>query len=149
MTARTFVNAQACLALRSLILPVLCCLTDVSLVADLCHLLGLGKELLGLVRISLLDREVTNLTKQEVVEVLPVRLLRVEAEWVLAFLSQSGVVAPQVPGLELARFARRRTALNSLLLLSLALTHTALGLQTVVDTWSVGDDDEVAVGRGT
>ena len=40
-------------------------------------------------------------------------------------------VTPQVPV----------TALHSLLLLSLALTHTALGLQTVVDTWSVGDDD--------
>ena len=64
-------------------------------------------------------------------EVLPVRLLRVEREWVLAFLSQSWVVAPQVPV----------TALNSLLLLGLALTHTALGLQTVVDTWSVSDDD--------
>ena len=64
-------------------------------------------------------------------EVLPVGLLRVEREWVLAFLSQCWVEAPQVPV----------TALNSLLLLGLALTHTALGLQTVVDTWSVSDDD--------
>ena len=61
-----------------LIFPVLLRLADVSLVAELSHLLCLGKELLSLVRISLLNREVTNLTEQEVVEVLPVRLLRVE-----------------------------------------------------------------------
>ena len=54
MTARTFGNAQASLALRSLILPVLLRLTDVSLVAELGHLLGLGEEFLGLVGISLL-----------------------------------------------------------------------------------------------
>ena len=53
----------------------------------------------------------------------------------LTFLSKSGVVTPQVPV----------TALNSLLLLGLALTHTALGLQTVVDTWSVSDDDRRSV----
>ena len=79
--------------------------------------------------------------RSQVVEVSPVRLLRVEAERILAFLGQSGVVTPQVPV----------TALDSLLLLSLALTHTALGLQTVVlrrakrqsraDTGSVSDDD--------
>ena len=86
-------------------------LADVSLVAQLGHLLGLGEEFLGLVGISLLNREVTNLTEQEVVEVLPVGLLRVERERILAFLSQSGVVAPQVPV----------TALNSLLSSSLTL----------------------------
>ena len=61
-----------------LVFPVLLRLADVGLVAELGHLLGLGEELLGLVRISLLDREVANLAQQEVVEVLPVRLLRVE-----------------------------------------------------------------------
>ena len=66
---------------KILVFPVLLRLADVSLVAELGHLLGLGEELLSLVRISLLNREVTNLTKQEVVEVLPVRLLRVECEW--------------------------------------------------------------------
>ena len=55
MTGRTFGNAQASLALRSLILPVLLRLADVGLVAELGHLLGLGEEFLGLVRISLLD----------------------------------------------------------------------------------------------
>ena len=55
MTARTFGNAQASLALRSLILPVLLRLADVSLVAELSHLLSLCEELLGLVRISLLN----------------------------------------------------------------------------------------------
>ena len=49
-----------------LVLPILLSLTDVSLVAELSHLLGLGEELLGLVRISLLDGQVTNLTEQEV-----------------------------------------------------------------------------------
>ena len=55
MTARTFGNAQASLALRSLILPVLLRLADVSLVAQLGHLLCLSEQLLGLVRISLLN----------------------------------------------------------------------------------------------
>ena len=55
MTGRTFGNAQASLALRSLILPVLLRLADVSLVAELSHLLSLGEEFLGLVGISLLD----------------------------------------------------------------------------------------------
>ena len=55
MTARTFGNAQASLALRSLILPVLLRLADVSLVAELSHLLSLGEEFLGLVGISLLN----------------------------------------------------------------------------------------------
>ena len=53
MTARTFGNAQASLALRSLILPVLLRLADVSLVAELSQLLSLGEELLGLIWISL------------------------------------------------------------------------------------------------
>ena len=43
------------LQLLLLVLPVLLRLADVSLVAELSHLLGLGEELLGLVRISLLN----------------------------------------------------------------------------------------------
>ena len=78
MTVRTFGNAQASLALRSLILPVLLSLADVGLVADLGHALCLCEEFLGLVGISLLDREVEDLAQQEVVEVSPVRLLRGE-----------------------------------------------------------------------
>ena len=50
------------LAIR-LLAPVLLRLADVSLVANLGHALGLGEEFLGLVRISLLDREVTDLTQ--------------------------------------------------------------------------------------
>ena len=92
-----------------LILPVLLRLADVGLVAELSHLLSLGEEFLGLVGISLLDGEVTNLAHEEVVEVLPVGLLRVEAERILAFFDEGGVEAPEVPGLEFARFARRRT----------------------------------------
>ena len=63
--------------IQGLVFPVLLRLADVSLVAELSHLLSLGEEFLGLVRISLLDGEVTNLTEQEVVEVLPVRLLSI------------------------------------------------------------------------
>ena len=48
-----------------LVLPVLLRLADVALVANLGHLLSLGEKFLGLVGISLLDREVTNLTEQE------------------------------------------------------------------------------------
>jgi len=48
------------------------------------------------------------------VEVSPVRLLRVEAEWILAFLGQSGIVAPQVPGLELCSLRSAKNPLDSL-----------------------------------
>ena len=52
----------------------------------------------------------------------------IQLERILAFFFQSRVVTPQVPV----------TALNSLFFFFLALTHT--GFQTVVDTWSVSDD---------
>ena len=76
MTGRTFGNAQASLALRSLILPVLLRLADVGFVAQLGHLLGLGErlrvgdlrsgmEFLGLVGISLLHGEVADFAQQE------------------------------------------------------------------------------------
>ena len=68
-------------------------------------------------------------------EVLPVGFLRVEAEWVLAFFDESGIEAPQVPV----------TALNSLLLLCLTLSHATLSFEAVVDTWSVGNDDTWSV----
>ena len=60
--------------------------------------------------------------QSQVVEVGPVGFLAVQRERVLAFLDEGGVEAPQVPV----------TAFNGLLLLGLALAHTALGLQTVV-----------------
>ena len=120
---------------QGLVLPVLLRLADVGLVAELGHLLRLGEEFLGLVGVGLLDGEIADLAEQEVVEVCPVRLLGVEREWVLAFLGQSGIVAPEVPV----------AALDGLLLLGLALAHAALGLQTVVDTGSVGDDDRRSV----
>ena len=44
-----------------LLAPVLLGLTDVGLVAELGHALGLGEEFLGLVGISLLDAEVADL----------------------------------------------------------------------------------------
>ena len=113
----------------SLVLPVLLRLADVGLVADLGHLLGFGEEFLGLVGISLLDAEVAYLAEEEVVELAPVGLLGVEAEGVLAFFDEGGVEAPEVPV----------AAFDGLALLGLALAHA--GLQAVVDTGSVGDDD--------
>ena len=50
--------------------PVHLGLTDVRLIADLSHTLCLGEEFLSLVGICLLDREVTNLTQEEVVELI-------------------------------------------------------------------------------
>jgi hypothetical protein len=61
-----------------LLTPIFLCLAYIALVAELCHTLCLGEEFLCLVRISLLDRQVTNLTHEEVVELIPLRLLRVE-----------------------------------------------------------------------
>ena len=58
--------------------PVFLRLADITLVAELCHALSLGEKFFGLVGISLLDGEVTHLTHEEVMEVLPVGLLRVE-----------------------------------------------------------------------
>ena len=47
--------------------------------------------------LCLLDREVTNFTQEEVVELIPLRSLRVERERILAFVDESGIVTPQVP----------------------------------------------------
>ena len=68
-------------------------------------------------------------------ELAPVGLLRVERERVLVLFDEGGVETPQVPV----------AALHSFLLLGLALAHATLGLQTVVDTRSVSNDDRRAV----
>ena len=81
---------------KILILPVLSSLTNVRLVANLSHLLSLSEELLCLCRISLLNREVTNLFVDEVLDLIPLWLLRVEREWVLSFLSKLWVVSPEI-----------------------------------------------------
>ena len=66
-----------------------------------------------------------------VLEEVPIGFLAVEGEGVLAFVSKSGIVAPEVPV----------TASNGALLFFLTATHAALDLQTVVDAGSVGDDE--------
>ena len=68
-------------------------------------------------------------------ELVPVGFLAVHLEGILAFLGQCGIVAPQVPV----------TAFYSLSFLGLALTHTALGTESVVDTGSVSDDERRSV----
>ena len=97
----------------------------------LSSLLGSVEELLSLFWTSLLEREVANLAIEEGLEVIPVRCFGVELEWVLALLCKTWVEAPQVP---VATF-------NGLCLFCLALAHAALGLETVVDTWSVSDNE--------
>ena len=67
--------------------------------------------------------------EEEVLEAFPLRFLRVECEWVLAFFFESWVVTPQVPV----------TAFYCSCFFSLCLAHTLL--QTVVDTWSVSNYD--------
>ena len=66
-----------------------------------------------------------------ILEEVPIGLLAVEGEGVLAFGFESGIVTPQVPV----------TAGYGAGLFGLAATHTALNLQAVVDTRCVGDDE--------
>ena len=100
----------------------------VAFVAESGKLLGLGEQLLGLLWEGLQQRVVTNLTQDEVLELAPVGLLRVEVEAVLASLFLGGVEAPEVPV----------TAVDGELLFHLGVTHT--DLDAVVDTRSVTDD---------
>ena len=113
---------------------VVCCyaLLSKSLVCFetyLSELFCLLEELLSAVWIHLVEGCETNLTLEEVLELAPVWLLAVESEWVLVCALESWVVSVEVPV----------TALDSELLLLLAETHASL--ETVVDTWSVSDDE--------
>ena len=103
--------------------------TDVTVVAPLGVLLGSLEELLSLGREGLLERRVTYLAHQEVLELRPIRLLRVEYAWVVALILEKWIVVPEVPV----------TTLYGLLTDSLSTRHTAL--DTVVDTWSISDNE--------
>ena len=103
----------------------------VSGIAMLRCLLSCVEEFLSLCWAYLLEGEVTNLTIEECLEVVPVWLLRIELEWVLALLCEAWVETPEMPV----------AALYSLSFLCLALAHAALSLKAVVDTWSVSDDE--------
>ena len=74
--------------------PVFLSLADIALITELCHLLTGVEEFLTLIWISLENREETNLTVEEVLELRPVWRLRVEREWVLSFLCQLWVITP-------------------------------------------------------
>ena len=69
----------------------------VTFVAKLGELLGLGEQLLGLLGEGLHERVVTHLTHDELLEVGPVGLLRIQVEAVLAFVFLGGVETPKVP----------------------------------------------------
>ena len=106
----------------------------VAFVAELGELFGLGEQFLGLLGEGLQQAVVTDLAHDEVLELVPVGLLRVKVEAVLAGVFLGGVEAPEVPV----------TALDGLLLLVLAATHT--DLDAVVDTRSVADDQGRSIG---
>ena len=101
----------------------------VSLETYLGELLCLLEELLGAVWIHLVERSESNLSLEEVLELAPVWFLAVESERILVCSLERRVVSVKVPV----------TALYSELLLLLAQTHA--GLETVVDTWSISDDE--------
>ncbi len=102
--------------------------TDVGAVADLGELFGQAEEFGCLLREELVEGSETNLTLQEVLELGPVWFLGIEGERILAFSLESRIVPLKVPV----------SAIDGELLLLLAQTHS--GLETVVDTRSVGDD---------
>ena len=66
--------------------PIFLRLADITLVAEFCHTLGLGEEFLSLVGIGFLNAEVADLAQEEVAELIPLRLFRVERERILAFV---------------------------------------------------------------
>ena len=78
---------------KRLVAPVLLRLADVGLVAALCSGLTSIVELLSLVGSGLLQREEAYLTLEEVLELVPVGLLAVELEGVLANIHSSNSFA--------------------------------------------------------
>ncbi len=66
---------MVCLQDSSVFAPVFGLLAQIALVTDLCHLLSLGEQFFGFVRICLLDAQITDLAHQEVVELCPVWFL--------------------------------------------------------------------------
>ena len=101
----------------------------IALIASLSHLLASIEEVSSFSGILLHYGCEAYLTFEEVLEALPLRLLRVECEGVLALSLECGVEAPEVPV----------AACYGSSLLGLCFTHTLL--QAVVDTGSVSDDD--------
>ena len=105
----------------------------ITFVAQFGIALGGDEEFFGLLREGLHQGVVAHLAHNEVAELAPVGLLRVEVEAVLAGLFLGGVEVPEVPV----------AALDGLLLLVLRATHT--DLDAVVDAGCVADDERRAV----
>ena len=113
--------------------PLLLSQTAVVVVAPLSVLLGGGEQFGCFCRVLLHYRCVTDFALEEVFEGIPIRLLAVECERILAFKFEGRIVAPQMPV----------AASYGVGLFLLGLAHT--GFDTVVDTRSVGDDDRRSV----
>ncbi len=105
----------------------------VALVAQFGVAFGGDEEFFGFLGEGLHQRIVAHLAHDEVAELAPVGLLRVEVEAVLAFFFLGGVVVPEVPV----------AALDGLLLLVLRAAHA--NLDAVVDAGCVADDERRAV----
>ena len=101
----------------------------ITFVAQFCISFRGDEEFFGLLGEGLHQGVVAHLAHDEVAELAPVGLLRVEVEAVLAFLFLGGVEVPEVPV----------AALDDLLLLVLRASHT--DLDAVVDA-GCGADDE-------
>ena len=94
--------------------PLLLSETTIVIVAPASVVLGSVEEFFGFCGILLLDGGVANFAQEEVFELVPIGFLAVEAEGVLAFVFEGGVVTPEVP---VATF-------TGACFLGLALTHT-------------------------
>ena len=105
----------------------------ITLVAQFGVALRGDEEFFGLLGEGLHQGVVADLAHNEVAELAPVGLLRVEVEAVLASILFGGVEVPQVPV----------AALDGFLLLVLRAAHT--DLDTVVDAGCVADDERRAV----
>ena len=105
----------------------------VTLVAQFGIALGGDEEFFGLLGEGLHQGVVADLAHDEVAELAPVGLLRVEVEAILAGVFLGGVEVPEMPV----------AALDGLLLLVLRATHT--DLDAVVDAGCVADDERRAV----
>ena len=105
----------------------------ISFITEFCISFRGDEEFFGLLGEGLHQRVVAYLAHNEVAELAPVGLLRVEVEAVLASLFLGGVEVPEVPV----------AALDGLLLLVLRAAHT--DLDTVVDAGGVADDERRAV----
>ena len=111
------------------------CKTLVSVKSDLREFLCLGQKFTCFGREHLVQGCESDFTLQEVLELAPVRFLAVEGERILSFCLECRIVPVEMPV----------TAVDCEFLFLLAQTHACF--QTMVDTWSVSDDERRSVVR--